>query len=139
MGLFAALGGMAEAVAVVALGVPVGVDGFLDLEPLGEEEKDGRSFCTSSGLTETTTEVACMEILVARSLLRYLAALISTAFALRIDVLRKENSWSSSSGRTSMGTECIASYIAVGARENGSQGEDPVGCDWWRCRVMASK
>ena len=39
MGLFAALGGVAKAVAVVALGVSVGVDGFFDLEPLGEEEE----------------------------------------------------------------------------------------------------
>ena len=33
VGLFAALGGVAEALAVVALGVSVGVDGFLNLEP----------------------------------------------------------------------------------------------------------
>ena len=32
VGLFTTLGGVAEAVAVVALGVPVGVDGFLNLE-----------------------------------------------------------------------------------------------------------
>ena len=57
----------------------------------------------SSWSTETTTEVACLDILAARSLLRYLAALISTAFALKIDVLRKGNSWSSSSGRTQWG------------------------------------
>ena len=38
-----------------------------------------------------------------------------------------------------MGTECIASCTAVGAREKGSQGEDPVGYDWLRRRVMASK
>ena len=93
----------------------------------------------SSGSTETTTEVACLDILADRSLLRYLAALILTAFVLRMEDLRKGNSWSSSSGRTSMGTECIASCIAVGARENGSQGEDPVGYDWLRRRVMASK
>ena len=37
--LFATLGGVAEAVAVVALGVSVGVDGFLNLEPRGEEEE----------------------------------------------------------------------------------------------------
>ena len=40
-GLLASLGGMAEAVAVVALGVVVGVDGFLNLQPF-QEEKDGR-------------------------------------------------------------------------------------------------
>ena len=39
MGLFAALGGVAEAIAVVALGVAIGVDGFLNLEPFGEEEE----------------------------------------------------------------------------------------------------
>ena len=39
MGLLAALGGVAEAVAVVTLGVSVGVDGFLNLEPFGEEEE----------------------------------------------------------------------------------------------------
>ena len=33
MGLLAALGGVAEAIAVVALGVSVGVDGFLNLVP----------------------------------------------------------------------------------------------------------
>ena len=37
-----------------------------------------------------------------------------------------------------MGTECIASCIAVGAKENDSQGEDPMGYDWLRRRVMAS-
>ena len=31
-----------------------------------------------------------------------------------------------------MGTEYIANCIAVGARENGSQGEDPMGYDWLR-------
>ena len=34
VGLLAALGGMAEEVAVVALGVSIGVDGFLNLELL---------------------------------------------------------------------------------------------------------
>ena len=33
VGLFAALGGVAETVAVVALGVAIGVEGFLNLEP----------------------------------------------------------------------------------------------------------
>ena len=47
-------------------------------------------FCRSSGSKETTTEVACLDILAARSLLSYLAALISTTFALRIDFLRRE-------------------------------------------------
>ena len=39
VGLFATLGGVDEAVAVVKLGVSVGVDGFLNLEPCGEEEE----------------------------------------------------------------------------------------------------
>ena len=38
-----------------------------------------------------------------------------------------------------MGTECIASCIAVGTKENGNQGEDPVGYDWLSRRVMVSK
>ena len=38
VGLLAALGGMAKAITVVALGVPVGVEGFFDLELLGEEQ-----------------------------------------------------------------------------------------------------
>ena len=41
VGLLAALGGVAKAVAVVALGVAVGIDGLLDFEPFGEE-KEGR-------------------------------------------------------------------------------------------------
>ena len=44
VGLFAALGGMAEAVAVVALGVSVGVDGVFDLVLLGEEEEGSEEF-----------------------------------------------------------------------------------------------
>ena len=44
VGLLAALGGVAEAVAVVALGVSVGVDGFLNIEPFGEEEEGGKEF-----------------------------------------------------------------------------------------------
>ena len=112
---------------------------FSTLSRSEKRNKDRRIFYTSSGSTETTTEVACLDILAAWSLLRYLAALFSTAFALRINVLRKGNNCSSSSGRKSMGTECIASCIAVGARENGSQEEDPVGYDWLRRRVMASK
>ena len=44
VGLFATLGDVAGAVAVVALGVPVGVDGFLNLEPFREEEKGREEF-----------------------------------------------------------------------------------------------
>ena len=39
VGLFASLGGVAETVAIVALGIPIGVDGFLDLAPFREEEE----------------------------------------------------------------------------------------------------
>ena len=44
MGLFAALGGEAEAVTLVALGVTVGVDSLLNLEPFGEEEERWEEF-----------------------------------------------------------------------------------------------
>ena len=50
VGRFAALGGMAQAVAVVALGVPVGVKGFLNLEPLREEEEGGEQFLNVVGV-----------------------------------------------------------------------------------------
>ena len=50
VGLLAALGGVAEAVAVVALGVPVGVDGFLNLEPFREEEEGGEEFLKVVGV-----------------------------------------------------------------------------------------
>jgi len=57
---------------------------------------------TSLGLTETTTEVACLVGLAARSLLRYLAAPIVTAFTLWMDFLMKAKSGSSSFGKTSI-------------------------------------
>ena len=44
MGLLASLGGVTEAVAVVALGVPVGVDGLFDLETFREEEEGWAEF-----------------------------------------------------------------------------------------------
>ena len=44
VGLLTALRSVAEAVAVVALGVSVGVDGFLNLEPFRKEEA-GREEC----------------------------------------------------------------------------------------------
>ena len=44
VGLLAALRGVAKAVAVVAFGVTVGVDGFLNLEPFGEEEEGREEF-----------------------------------------------------------------------------------------------
>jgi len=60
---------------------------------------------TSSGLTETTTEVVFLDRLAARSLLRYLAAPIVTALALWMEFLMKVKSWSSSSCRTSVGLQ----------------------------------
>ena len=39
VGLLASLGGVSEAVAVVALGVPVGVDDFFDFEPFRQQEE----------------------------------------------------------------------------------------------------
>ena len=60
---------------------------------------------TSSGLTETTTEVACLDSLAVRSLLRYLAKPIVTALALWMEFLIKLKSCSSSSGRTCVGSE----------------------------------
>ena len=59
----------------------------------------GSKMGTSSGVTETTTEVACFLSLVARLWLRYRAAPISTTFALRMAFLMKVNSCWSSSGR----------------------------------------
>jgi len=47
---------------------------------------------TSSGLTETTTEVACLDSLAVRSLLRYLAEPIVTALALWMEFLMKVKS-----------------------------------------------
>ena len=53
--------------------------------------------------------------------------MIEVSFAFSMDGLRRGNSWSSLSGRTSQGIELIASCTAVGARVNVSQGLDPVG------------
>ena len=44
VGLLTALGGVAEAVAVVTLGVSVGDNGFLNLEPFREEEEGREEF-----------------------------------------------------------------------------------------------
>ena len=44
VGLLAGLGGVAKVVAVVALGVAVGVDGLCNLEPFGEEEEGREEF-----------------------------------------------------------------------------------------------
>ena len=60
---------------------------------------------TSPGLTETTTEVAFLDSLESRSLLRYLAERIVFSFAFSMDCLRQGYSWSSSSGRTAQGIE----------------------------------
>ena len=60
---------------------------------------------TLSGLTDTTTEVACLVRLAAWSLLRYLAAPISTSFALWMEFLMKVKRCSSLSGRMWVGIE----------------------------------
>jgi len=54
-----------------------------------KRKRAGRMVGTSSGLTQTTTEVACLESLAARSLLRYLAEPIVTALALWMEFLMK--------------------------------------------------
>ena len=51
------------------------------------------SFPTSSGSMETTTEVAFLDSLESRSLLRYLAEMIMVSFAFTMDHLRKGNNW----------------------------------------------
>ena len=48
-----------------------------------------RSLSTSSGLTETTTEVAFLDSLESQSLLRYLAEMIRVSFAFSMDRLRR--------------------------------------------------
>jgi len=63
---------------------------------------------TLLGLTEITTEVACLESLVVRYLLRYLAEPIVTAVPWWMEFLMKVKSCSSSSGRTLLGIERIA-------------------------------
>ena len=63
------------------------------------------SFPTSSGSTETTTEVTFLDSLESRSLLRYQAEMIEVSFAFSMDRLRKGNSSSSSSWRTAQGIE----------------------------------
>ena len=81
---------------------------FSTLRRLEKRNRVGVRMGTSSGSTETTTEVACLERLAARSLLRYLAAPIVTAFTLWMEFLMKVNRCSSSSGRTSVGIEKTA-------------------------------
>jgi len=82
---------------------------------------------TSLGLTDTTNQVACLENLAARPLLRYLAAPISTSFALEMEFLMKVQFCSSSSGRMWVGIESIANCITVGAWVNVSQGVSHTG------------
>jgi len=131
--------GVSEPVTVGALGVTVSLGCFLDLESLGKRKRAERRMGTSSGLTETTTEVACLGSLTARLWLRYRAALIVTSFALRMDFLMKSNNCSSSSGRMWVGIEWISSCTVVGALVNVSQGLSLTGKDWLRRRVRASK
>ena len=63
------------------------------------------SFPMSSGSTETTTEVAFLDSLESRSLLRYLGEMIVVSFMFLMDCLRKGYCWSSSSGRMAQGIE----------------------------------
>ena len=78
---------------------------FLTLRRSEKRKMPEMSFPTSSGSTETTTEVAFLDSLESRFLLRYLAKIIVVSFAFSMDCLRKGYSWSSSSGRTAQGIE----------------------------------
>jgi len=60
---------------------------------------------TSSGLTETTTEVGCLGSLAVRSLFRYLTEPLVTALALWMEFLMKVKSCLSRSGRMWVGIE----------------------------------
>jgi len=57
-----------------------------------KRKRAGKRTGMLSGLTETTTEVACLDSLVVQSLLRYLAEPIVTALALWMEFLKKGNS-----------------------------------------------
>jgi len=74
--------GVSKTVAIEALGVAVSLRRFSTLSRFEKRKRAGRRMGTSSGLKETTTEVACLDSLVVRSLLRYLAEPIVTALAL---------------------------------------------------------
>ena len=76
---------------------------FSTLRRSEKRKMPDRSLSTSSGLTETTTEVAFLDSLESRFLLRYLAEMIVVSFAFLMDYLRKGNSWSSWSGRPAQG------------------------------------
>jgi len=84
---------------------------------------------TSPGWTETTTEVAVLPSLELASGLRNLAARMQTSLELRIASARQGKSSLGSSGRKTMGREWIASWVSLGARRKGSQGESPTGKD----------
>ena len=62
---------------------------FSTFSRVEKRKKAGRRKGTSSGLTETTTQVACLVSLTARLWLRYRAGPIVTAFALRTAFLMK--------------------------------------------------
>jgi len=70
-----------------------------------KRKRAGRRMGKSSGLTERTTEVACLDCLADRSLLRYLAEPIVTAMALWMEFLMKVKRCSASSGRMCVGIE----------------------------------
>ena len=130
VGLFATLGDVAEGVAVVALGIPVGVDSFLNLELLREEEEGREEFLYVVGVDGDKHRSGLFRYSSSSVLVEIPGRTELDRFRVEDGRLDEGNSWSSSSGRTSMGTECIACCIPVGPRENDSQGEDPVGYDW---------
>ena len=92
---------------------------------------------TSPGWTERMTEVAVLPSLERASGLRNLAASMRTSLELRIDSASHGKSSFGSSGRKAMGSEWMASWVSLGARRKGSQGESPTGKDWlsWEERV----
>jgi len=94
---------------------------------------------TSPGWTETTTEVAVLPSLELASGLRNLAARMRTSLELRIDSARHGKSAPGSSGRKAMGREWMASWVSLGARRKGSQGESPTGNDLLSWEERASK
>jgi len=74
--------GVSKLIAVCTLGVVVSLRLFSTLRHFEKRKRAGRWRGTSSALMELSTEVACLESLAARSLLRYLAAPSMTSFAL---------------------------------------------------------
>jgi len=94
---------------------------------------------TSPGWTETTTEVAVLPSLEGASGLRNLAARMRMSLELRIDSTRHGKSSLESSGRKARGREWVASWVSLGARRKGNQGESPTGKDLLSWEERASK